>query len=308
MKKGKYTLIIMAIIIIVLLIIWWITLNNKQESDENINNVNNSDELINNSSNEQVVENIEQGSESEEIIDPPVRDNYNIELVTDRNMFYSVEQNVSTYLKSVTDRNAGEIYKFLDDDYIQKFGVTEQNVLEHVEDYSTPVRFSAQEIYQMINLDTQITTYYVRGFIEKQVFGDYGNTDDYCVTLNYDAFNRTFSIMPLKYMFANTISYQEENEKIKVTMKQYVAYMDRVEVTMTIQNKTANQIDVSNNAKLSFYEDKSYSDVTVKNNEIIETGASRDVTLTFSNNIKTPKDVIILGLQIPVIHNQTTKN
>lgn len=300
MKKAKYAIIIIFIIIMVLLIIWWITLNNKQEREENQNN----NEIMNIQSDG----NIEQSSTSEDIIDPPVLDNYNIELVTDRNMFYSVEQNVSTYLKSVTDRNTAEIYKFLDEDYIQKFSVTEENVLEHVENYSTPVRFSAQEMYQMINVDTQITTYYVRGFVENQVFGDYGNTEDYYVTLNYDAFNRTFSIMPLKYMFANTINYEEENEQIKVTMKQYVAYMDRVEVTMTIQNKTANQIDVSNNAKLSFYEDGTNSDVTAKNNEIIGAGASQDVTLTFSNNIKTPKNVTILGLEVPVIQNQTTKN
>ena len=308
MKKGKYALIVIAIIIIVLLIIWWVTLNNKQERSENINNVQNSNEVINNNSNEQITENIIQGTTSGEIIDPPVLDNYNIELVTDRNMFYSVEQNVATYIKAVTDKNAGDIYKFLDEDYIQKFGVTEQNVLEHVENYSTPVRFSAQEMYQMINLDTQITTYYVRGFVEKQVFGDYGDTEDYYVTLNYDAFNRTFSIMPQKYMFSNTINYEGENDQVKITMKQYVAYMDRVEVTMTVQNKTANQIDVSNNAKLSFYEDGSNSDVTAKNNEIIGAGATQDVTLTFSNDIKTPKNVTILGLEVPVIQNQTTKN
>lgn len=308
MKKGKYALIIIAIIIIVLLIIWWVTLNNKQERNENINNVQNSNEVINNNSNEQVIGNSEQDMTSEEIVDPPVLDNFGIELVTDRNMFYSVEQNVSTYLKSVTDRNTAEIYKFLDEDYIQKFGVTEENVLDHVENYSTSLRFSAQEMYQMINLDTQITTYYVKGFVEKQIFGDNGNTEDYYVTLNYDAFNKTFSIMPLKYMFANTINYEEENEQIKVTMKQYVAYMDKVEVTMTIQNKTANQIDVSNNAKLSFYEDETNSDVTAKNNEIVGAGAIQDVTLTFSNNIKTPKNITILGLEVPVIQNQTTKN
>ena len=303
MKKGKYALIIIAIILIVLLVIWWITLNNKQERNANQNNAQNSN-TVNYNTNEQTDSN----ALTEEIVDPPVLENFGIELVTDRNMFYSVEQNVSTYLKSVTDRNTAEIYKFLDEDYIQKFSVTEENVLEHVENYSTPVRFSAQEMYQMINVDTQITTYYVRGFVENQVFGDYGNTEDYYVTLNYDAFNRTFSIMPLKYMFANTINYEEENEQIKVTMKQYVAYMDKVEVTMTIQNKTANQIDVSNNAKLSFYEDGTNSDVTAKNNEIIGAGASQDVTLTFSNNIKTPKNVTILGLEVPVIQNQTTKN
>ena len=308
MKKGKYALIIIAIIIIVLLIIWWVTLNNKQERNENINNVRNNNEVINNNSNEQVIGNSEQDMTSEEIVDPPVLDNFGIELVTDRNMFYSVEQNVSTYLKAVTERNAGDIYKFLDADYIQKFGVTQENVLEHVESYSTPIRFSAQEMYQMINLDTQITTYYVKGYIEMQTFGDLVNTEDYYVTLNYDAFNRTFSIMPLKYMFSNTINYEKENDQIKVTMKQYVAYMDRVEITMAVQNKTANQIDVSNNAKLSFYEDETTADVTSKNNEIIGAGASQEVRLTFSNNIKTPKNVTILGLEVPVIGEQTTKN
>ena len=303
MKKGKYALIIIGIILIVLLVIWWITLNNKQERNVDQNNVQNSN-TVNYNLNEQNDSN----TMAEEMIDPPVLENFGIELVTDRNMFYSVEQNVSTYLKSVTDRNTAEIYKFLDEDYIQKFGVTEENVLDHVENYSTSLRFSAQEMYQMINLDTQITTYYVKGFVEKQIFGDNGNTEDYYVTLNYDAFNRTFSIMPLKYMFANTINYEEENEQIKVTMKQYVAYMDKVEVTMTIQNKTANQIDVSNNAKLSFYEDETTADVTSKNNEIIGAGASQEVRLTFSNNIKTPKNVTILGLEVPVIGEQTTKN
>lgn len=303
MKKGKYALIIIGIILIVLLVIWWITLNNKQERNVEQNNVQNSN-TVNYNLNEQNDSN----TMAEEMIDPPVLENFGIELVTDRNMFYSVEQNVSTYLKSVTERNTTEIYKFLDEDYIQKFGVTEENVLDHVENYSTSLRFSAQEMYQMINLDTQITTYYVKGFVEKQIFGDNGNTEDYYVTLNYDAFNKTFSIMPLKYMFANTINYEEENEQIKVTMKQYVAYMDKVEVTMTIQNKTANQIDVSNNAKLSFYEDETNSDVTAKNNEIVGAGAIQDVTLTFSNNIKTPKNITILGLEVPVIQNQTTKN
>lgn len=303
MKKGKYALIIIGIILIVLLVIWWITLNNKQERNVDQNNVQNSN-TVNYNLNEQNDSN----TMAEEMIDPPVLENFGIELVTDRNMFYSVEQNVSTYLKSVTERNTTEIYKFLDEDYIQKFGVTEENVLDHVENYSTSLRFSAQEMYQMINLDTQITTYYVKGFVEKQIFGDNGNTEDYYVTLNYDAFNKTFSIMPLKYMFANTINYEEENEQIKVTMKQYVAYMDKVEVTMTIQNKTANQIDVSNNAKLSFYEDETNSDVTAKNNEIVGAGAIQDVTLTFSNNIKTPKNITTLGLEVPVIQNQTTKN
>lgn len=300
MKKGKYALIIIGIILIVLLVIWWITLNSKEKNQNNVQNNN----TVKYNGNEQNNNN----EMAEEMVDPPVRDNFGIELVTDRNMFYSVEQNVSTYLQSVTDRNAEEIYKFLDADYIQKFGVTQENVLDHVESYSTPIRFSAQEMYQMINLDTQITTYYVKGYIEMQTFGDLGNTEDYYVTLNYDAFNRTFSIMPLKYMFSNTINYEKENDQIKVTMKQYVAYMDRVEITMTVQNKTANQIDVSNNAKLSFYEDETTADVTSKNNEIIGAGASQEVRLTFSNNIKTPKNVTILGLEVPVIGEQTTKN
>ncbi len=302
MKKGKYVLIVIGVILIVLLIIWGITLNIRQDRDNNTNNVNNNVETMDNANAVADANTI-----AEEMFDPPVLDNFTIELVTDRDMFYSVEENVSTYLQSVTDRNAEEIYKFLDEDYIQKFGVTQENVLEHVENYSTSVRFSAQEMYQMLNVDTQITTYYVVGFVESQVFGDLGDTEDYYVTLNYDAFNRTFSIMPLKYMFANTIDHEAENEQIKVTMKQYVTYMDRVEVTMTIQNKTANQIDVSNGATLSFYEGDTSNNIVAKNNEIVAAGASQDVTLTFSNNIQTPENITILGLEVPVIQDETIK-
>ena len=303
MKKGKYTLIIIGLILIVLLIIWWITLKNKQESNKNQNNTQNNNENTSYNTNEEMNSN----EITEEMVDPPVLENFGIELVTDRNMFYSVEQNISTYLQAIVDRNPEEIYNFLDEDYIEKFSVTKDNVLDKVENYTIPVRFSAQEMYQMINLDTQITTYYVKGFVEKQIMDDSGDTEEYYVTLNYDAFNKTFSIMPHKYMFANTINHVKENEQIKVTMKQYIAYMDRVEVTMTIENKSANQIDASNNAKLSFYEDGTNSDVISKNNEIVGAGASQDVTLTFSNNIKTPKNVTILGLEVPVIADEATK-
>ncbi len=303
MKKGKYTLIIIGLILIVLLIIWWITLKNKQESNKNQNNIQNNNENTSYNTNEEMNSN----EIAEEMVDPPVLENFAIELVTDRNMFYSVEQNISTYLQAIVDKKPEEIYNFLDEDYIEKFSVTKDNVLDKVENYTIPVRFSAQEMYQMINLDTQITTYYVKGFVEKQIMDDSGDTEEYYVTLNYDAFNKTFSIMPQKYMFANTINHVKENEQIKVTMKQYIAYMDRVEVTMTIENKSANQIDASNNAKLSFYEDGTNSYVISKNNEIVGAGASQDVTLTFSNNIKTPKNVTILGLEVPVIADEATK-
>ena len=303
MKKGKYVLILIGITLIVLLIVWRITLNVRQDRDSNANSVSNNIETVDN---ENEVNDANIVSE-EEIVDPPVLEDFTIELVTDRNMFYSVEENVNTYLQSVAERNAEEIYKFLDTDYIQKFGVTQENVLEKVENFSNFVRFSAQEMYQMLNVNTQITTYYVKGFVENQVFGDYGSTEDYYVTLNYDAFNRTYSIMPLKYMFANAIEHEGENEQIKVIMKQYVTYMDRVEVTMTIQNKSSNQIDVSNGAKLSYYEGDTSNNIIAKNNEIVAAGTTQDVTLTFSNNIQTPKNITILGLEVPVIQDEATK-
>ena len=303
MKKGKYVLILIGITLIVLLIVWRITLNVRQDRDSNANSVSNNIETVDNE-NEVNDPNI---VSEEEIVDPPVLEDFTIELVTDRNMFYSVEENVNTYLQSVAERNAEEIYKFLDTDYIQKFGVTQENVLEKVENFSNFVRFSAQEMYQMLNVNTQITTYYVKGFVENQVFGDYGSTEDYYVTLNYDAFNRTYSIMPLKYMFANAIEHEGENEQIKVIMKQYVTYMDRVEVTMTIQNKSSNQIDVSNGAKLSYYEGDTSNNIIAKNNEIVAAGTTQDVTLTFSNNIQTPKNITILGLEVPVIQDEATK-
>ena len=275
--------------------VFLLIIKQQKKDEKEIENYNLNQEITSNTM-------IEQG------IDLPIEPNYNIELVTDRNMFYSVEQNINTYLKSVTDRNKDEIYNFLDEDYIQKFGVTKKNLLDKVENYSIPLRFDAQEMYQMINIDTQITTYYVKGFVEKQINGDLGNYEEYCVTLNYDYFNKTFSIMPFKYMFANIVTYEKENEQIKVSMKQYVTYMDKINVTMIITNKTNSKIDVSNGTKLSFYENENLSEVIEKSNEIIDAGDSKEVNFTFNNNVNTPKNITILGLEIPIIENQDNKN
>lgn len=293
MKKAKILLIVIAVFLIILFFIWILTSNikNKKKQDISYN------------SNQEIVSNkiIEQN------MDLPIEPEYNIELVTDRNMFYSVEQNISKYLKSITDRNKTEIYNFLDDDYIQKFSVTTDNVLDKVENYSVPLAFTAQEMYEMTT-DLYVTTYYVKGLVEKQINGNLGNYEEYNVTLNYDYFNKTFSIIPFKYMFANIVKYENENEKIKVKMEQYVVYMDKVIIKMNVTNKTNNKIDISNGTKLSFYEDENKSSIIEKSNETINPGNSQEVILTFSNNIKTPKDITIFGLNVPVIKNQDTKN
>ena len=290
MKILKYIIIILCIILVIVLISLAVLKGQSEQYNESVRY----NEIYTNSG-------------QENLVDPPIEINYNIGLLEDRNMFFSVENNIKKYLKAVVENKQADIYNFLDEEYINKFGITQENVLQNVENYSVPLEFKARKIYQMENGNSQITSYYVEGYIEQQVNGVIGQEEEYFTTLNYDSFNRTFSIMPFKYMFGNTVNHQKSNNKVDITIEEYTCYMDRVEVKMKIKNNSTVVINASQNAKLYYYEGKETTNIIEKENEQIMPNEEKEVVITFDNEVQTPKSINVLETNIPIIEDQKEK-
>lgn len=120
-------------------------------------------------------------------------------VVTNRNDFFTVQSCVNNYIIYLTQKDTESLYKLLDKSYIEQFGITESNILEHVENLSGNIIFKAKRMY-FEEINESFYKYYVIGEIfENYIDEKLKSMGEFKVTVNMDIENMLFSIVPYGY-------------------------------------------------------------------------------------------------------------
>ena len=274
----KISIILIFIIIIALIVTLYFlnqTSNTNNNNTETVNDESNDAETVNEELNNEETAN-EVDSNRENVAEEENDSILNI--VNDRDIFYTVSDCVEKYLNYCVDK---------------------ENVLSKVETYDTYKVFRPKKIYQM-EQDERVTRYFVYGTMRDETnvrdisITERQETDIY-MSVKLDFGDSTYSIMPDGYMYSQDINHSENINDISITIKDYTNYINRCEVTMEITNNTNNSIDVNNlGIQLQYNEEEGYkSGSTNEETPVIEAQQTREVTLIFENNFKTPKQIVI---------------
>lgn len=176
MKKNVLISIIVLLIIIVLVIV---VIMNKIENDNN--------------------------QEQSNIV---VEENKNkeIEKVKSASAYFTVQSCINKYINYVTTKDTDSILKLLDSGYIIENNITEDNVLEKVENISGFLIFEAEEMY-VEEIDSNNKIYYVSGILKEEGLETYTTIDtEFYITVNMNFSDNIFSIIP----FGNGGLFNEE--------------------------------------------------------------------------------------------------
>ena len=121
------------------------------------------------------------------------------DIVTNRDDFFTAQLCVNNYIVYLTQKDAESLYKLLDEEYIEQFDVTKDNVLEHVENLSGNIGFKAKKMY-FDKVNENYYKYYVIGEIfEHNMDEEPKSMGEFKVTVNMDLENMLYSIVPYGY-------------------------------------------------------------------------------------------------------------
>ena len=116
--------------------------------------------------------------------------------LSDVNRFFTIDSAISKYFSYVTSKNSESILKILDEDYVQKNNITNDNIYSFVGDYDANIKTSLEEAYQ-VNAYNNIYQYYVKVALSLETL--YDTTPQgyayYIVTINENEL--TFGIEPI---------------------------------------------------------------------------------------------------------------
>lgn len=165
-----------------------------------------------------------------------------LEKVTDKDIFFSINQCVNDFYnnKYVTDENKktklGSIYQILDKDYIESKGITEDNIEGKINIFKQDTKYIATEIYKTQKIDKYIV-YIVKGIPYDKKTEKYVE-DTTIYKIREDITNSTYTLEP-----------SEEND-IK---------------NIKIANQDFKDIDVNN---INHYNENNFSEQDVLQNYI----------------------------------------
>ena len=128
-----------------------------------------------------------------------------VSIVTDRDRFYTIDSAISKYIIALSSKNAPDVLKMLNNDYVLLNNLTEANVLTVLEAVPDNVSSSTREMYQV---------------------GEYDNIYKYYVKVRLmveDYYSATF----LKYTYLE-ITINENNITFAVTPINEVTYLNKV--------------------------------------------------------------------------------
>ena len=171
MKKIKGLLLGVLILIIIIIIILLVVIDNNHNNE-------NYTEKQDNNVNENIV---------------------NIKEVTNPHMYITVKSCIEKYINYIYIDDNISVYRIIDNEYINKFNLTENNILENVEDIANPVTLDIEKMYIVEESENE-QEYYVSSTIkEESVEGTIIQEKDFIVTVKLDISNMTYSIIPNGY-------------------------------------------------------------------------------------------------------------
>lgn len=172
MKTSKKILSII-IILLLLLIISIINIYNKNDND---NTFTNNIEIIEGDNN--VLE--------------------DIKVVTNPHMYFTVKSCIEKYISYISQGDNESVYKILDNEYIIKFNISEENIFNIIETTNNPFTISIEKMYFKEN--NNIQEYYVSAIlIEEDMNGEVIKEKEFKITVKLDINNMIYSVIPNGY-------------------------------------------------------------------------------------------------------------
>ncbi len=129
-------------------------------------------------------------------LNEPISSSASKTLVTNPSRFYTVTSCIDKYLLYLENQNAKNLYTLLNQEYIEKNILNEQNVLEHLKNYGNGLfTINARKMYEK-KISETVHQYFVAGYVEQNLFGEIGTSvESYFVVTLYEE-ELTFSIEP----------------------------------------------------------------------------------------------------------------
>ena len=119
-----------------------------------------------------------------------------VKKVESASAYFTVQSCINKYISYVSSKDTDSILKMIDSEYIMKNNITEENVLEKVEQISVGTIFEANKMYEE-EIDSDNKIYYVLGTLKQEGLENYTIIDNnFCITVNMDFANNIFSIIP----------------------------------------------------------------------------------------------------------------
>lgn len=129
----------------------------------------------------------------------------NVIALVDVNRFFTIDSAISKYFSYVTSKNSESILKILDEDYVSRNNITNDNIYNFVGNYDTNISSGLEEAYQISSYNN-IYKYYVKVVLKLETLYDSTLQEYvyYIVTINENEL--TFAIEPIsETMYLNKI-------------------------------------------------------------------------------------------------------
>lgn len=205
--------------------------------------------------------NIQKQDPEDEIQDDLVEVKNGSEQVKNREDYYIASSCVDTYLSYITTKDKKEIYNILDTKYKQEYSITEENVLEFVEQINESQVFKATQMY-VRQEDANILNFYIVAKIREENELERKPEQEYRIIVRMNTQERTFSILPYSYIKEKNIQKIEQLEE---------KYIKNTDIIKSESNQYINiSIDDKIMANLYFmdYKDKVLYDVQEAYNQL----------------------------------------
>ena len=125
--------------------------------------------------------------------------------LVDVNRFFTIDSAISKYFSYVTSKNSESILKILDEDYVSRNNITNDNIYNFVGNYDTNISSSLEEAYQISSYNN-IYKYYVKVVLRLETLYDSTLQEYvyYIVTINENEL--TFAMEPIsEIIYSNKI-------------------------------------------------------------------------------------------------------
>ncbi len=147
---------------------------------------------------------------------------------------YESNVNIKEEKKKLSKENLAKVYQVLDEEFLNKKGLTENNLDQYYKDYKNS-SFEIKTIYKQKNTDN-IEQYIVYGLL---LNNEKFTSETSGLIVNIDTSNNTFSIFPPKYLEENKYLDLKQGDEIEKTNKNNI-----------VANEF-NKIELNNNSTVS---------------------------------------------------------
>ena len=131
-------------------------------------------------------------SEKEEVIE---KKESSYVLLKDYSRFFTVNSCIYKYINYLSSKNYDNLFKVLDKDYVTNNSITETNIYNYLPELDGDYSYVSKKMYYK-KLNDNIYSYYVYGYLYKDLIDSRGEKVYYSYQVNIDQKNGVFSILP----------------------------------------------------------------------------------------------------------------